>query len=49
MTHEYEIMRGDLVKVLYQASLSQRAKLDENLGKQGGLTYEFKKTVVELT
>jgi len=48
LTSEYEIMRGDLVKVLYTASLNQRAKLGKDLGKEGGLTYEFGKTIAEL-
>ncbi|KAF2500679.1 FAD/NAD(P)-binding domain-containing protein [Lophium mytilinum] len=46
LTSEYEIMRGDLVQVLYEASLAQRAKAKE-LGKEGGLTYEFGKTVTD--
>lgn len=49
LTSEYEIMRSDLVKVLYEASLNQRAKLGKDLGKEGGLTYEFGKTITELT
>lgn len=48
VTSEYEIMRGDLTKILYEASLNQREKLGENLSK-GGLTYEFGKTISELT
>ncbi|KAF2791181.1 FAD/NAD(P)-binding domain-containing protein [Melanomma pulvis-pyrius CBS 109.77] len=49
LTSEYEIMRGDLVNVLYERSLEQRAKIDEE-GKEGGgeLKYEFGKTVTEL-
>lgn len=49
MTAEYEIMRGDVVNVLYEASLKQNAKVKEELGEEGGLTYEFGKTVTELT
>ncbi|KAI6080349.1 FAD/NAD(P)-binding domain-containing protein [Hypoxylon rubiginosum] len=48
LTSEYEIMRGDLVNVLYQASLDQYAKLKERLGKGRGLTYEFGKTLTDL-
>ena len=48
LTQEYEIMRGDLVEVFYEASIAQRAKLD-GAGKQGGLAYEFGKTITELT
>ncbi|KAI0835618.1 FAD/NAD(P)-binding domain-containing protein [Hypoxylon sp. FL0890] len=48
LTNEYEIMRGDTVKVLYEASLKQNAELKEQ-GKGGDLTYEFDKTITELT
>lgn len=49
-TQEHEIMRGDLVKVLYEASLEQRAKLDAaGEGKGGNLTYEFGKSITALT
>ncbi|RYP47676.1 hypothetical protein DL768_006329 [Monosporascus sp. mg162] len=44
-TSEYEIMRGDLVEVLYQASLEQKAK---TRGK-GGVKYEFGRMVAEMT
>ncbi|RYP75002.1 hypothetical protein DL771_002650 [Monosporascus sp. 5C6A] len=44
-TSEYEIMRGDLVEVLYQASLEQNAKAR---GK-GKVKYEFGRTVTEMT
>ncbi|RYP64480.1 hypothetical protein DL770_009193 [Monosporascus sp. CRB-9-2] len=44
-TSEYEIMRGDLVEVLYQASLEQNAK---TRGK-GGVKYEFGRLVTEMT
>ncbi|RYP05053.1 hypothetical protein DL764_004072 [Monosporascus ibericus] len=43
-TSEYEIMRGDLVEVLYQASLEQNAKAR---GK-GGVKYEFGRMVAEM-
>ncbi|KAI1377156.1 FAD/NAD(P)-binding domain-containing protein [Hypoxylon crocopeplum] len=48
LTSEYEIMRGDLVSLLYEASLKQNAAL-ERQAKVGGLTYEFGKTITELT
>ncbi|KAF2017373.1 FAD/NAD(P)-binding domain-containing protein [Aaosphaeria arxii CBS 175.79] len=41
LTNEYEIMRGDLVKILYEASLRQRSSLDEEHGKEGALKYVF--------
>ena len=47
LTHEYEIMRGDLVKVFYEASIEQRAKLDA-AGRPGALAYEFGKTITAL-
>ncbi|KAI1410096.1 FAD/NAD(P)-binding domain-containing protein [Hypoxylon sp. FL1857] len=47
LTSEYEIMRGDLVRALFEASLNQNQKLKE-LGKGGDLTYEFGKSVTEL-
>lgn len=49
LTTEYEIMRGDMVRVLYEASLRQNARVTEETGIEGGLTYEFGKTVTELT
>lgn len=49
LTSEYELMRGDVVKVLYEASLKQHAKLKEELGNKGTLTYEFGNTVEELS
>ncbi|KIW63975.1 hypothetical protein PV04_08935 [Phialophora macrospora] len=48
-TSDCEIMRGDLVKVFYEASLKARARLTKSFGNEGGLTYEFGKTVTELT
>ncbi|CAJ2513138.1 Uu.00g012570.m01.CDS01 [Anthostomella pinea] len=42
LTSEYEIMRGDVVMELYEASLRQNAKLN------GKLAYEFGKTIEEL-
>jgi 2-polyprenyl-6-methoxyphenol hydroxylase-like FAD-dependent oxidoreductase len=51
LTSEYEIMRGDLVNVLYEKSLAQRKKIEEEQGgkAEGGLTYEFGKTLTGLT
>ncbi|ORY62545.1 uncharacterized protein BCR38DRAFT_486814 [Pseudomassariella vexata] len=49
-TTEDESMRGDVVKVLYETSLKQDAILRRDAGKgEGGLTYEFGKTVTKLT
>jgi 2-polyprenyl-6-methoxyphenol hydroxylase-like FAD-dependent oxidoreductase len=49
LTSEYELIRGDVVKVLYEASLKQHEKLKEELGNKGPLTYEFGNTVEELS
>ncbi|KAI0379636.1 FAD/NAD(P)-binding domain-containing protein [Hypomontagnella monticulosa] len=49
LTSEYEIMRGDVVSALYEASLKQNAKLEAERGKPTGLTYEFGKTLTDLT
>lgn len=49
LTNEYEIMRGDLVSVFYEESLKQRASYEKEGGKEGGLRYEFGKTITELT
>ena len=49
LTNEYEIMRGDLVNVFYEASLGQRSDLRHDLRNEGELTYEFGKTVTDLT
>ena len=48
LTAEYEIMRGDVVNALYDASLDQDSKLNPEQRKGGGLTYEFGKMVTEL-
>ncbi|KAK7752620.1 hypothetical protein SLS62_005389 [Diatrype stigma] len=44
-TSDYEIMRGDLVNILYEESLKESGKAK---GK-GGIKYEFGVTVTELT
>ncbi|XXG96151.1 hypothetical protein Hte_002430 [Hypoxylon texense] len=49
LTSEYEIMRGDLVNVLYKASLEQYEKLTRTLRKGGGLDYQFGKAITELS
>lgn len=45
LTSDYEIMRGDLVDLLYQESIKES---DKARGK-GGIRYEFGVTVTELT
>jgi 2-polyprenyl-6-methoxyphenol hydroxylase-like FAD-dependent oxidoreductase len=49
VSSEYEIMRGDLVKVLYEFSLEQRASLETAQAKEGGLEFEFGRTISEVT
>lgn len=50
LTNEYEIMRGDIVKVLYNASLREASQLDEKAGagREGSLTYHFDTTITAL-
>jgi 2-polyprenyl-6-methoxyphenol hydroxylase-like FAD-dependent oxidoreductase len=47
LTAEYEMMRGDLVKVFYEASLQGQAR-EGSVAKAGNLEYEFGKTVTEI-
>ncbi|KAK8036222.1 FAD binding domain-containing protein [Apiospora rasikravindrae] len=48
LTSEYEIMRGDLVRVLYEASL-RASEEAEKRGGGGGVTYEFGVSVESIT
>jgi 2-polyprenyl-6-methoxyphenol hydroxylase-like FAD-dependent oxidoreductase len=48
LTNEYEIMRGDMVKVFYDASLAERQRIEESGEKGGSLTYRFDTTVTHL-
>ncbi|KAI0115416.1 FAD/NAD(P)-binding domain-containing protein [Daldinia grandis] len=48
LTSEFEIMRGDMVRVLYDASIKQNEQAKQ-LGRKGGLTYEFGKEAIEFT
>ncbi|KAJ4303641.1 hypothetical protein N0V90_002542 [Kalmusia sp. IMI 367209] len=41
LTNEIEIMRGDMVRVLYEYGLSERKALEAKGVKEGGLQYEF--------
>ncbi|KAH7141143.1 hypothetical protein EDB81DRAFT_799476 [Dactylonectria macrodidyma] len=47
MTSEHEIMRGDMVQIIYDASIRQEAKLKGKLGKNG-LNYVFGQTITAL-
>ncbi|KAJ5266908.1 hypothetical protein N7478_009716 [Penicillium angulare] len=48
LTSEHEIMRGDMVQVLYDVSVNQDASLKARLGNHGGLHYEFGRTITAL-
>ncbi|KAF2833076.1 FAD/NAD(P)-binding domain-containing protein [Ophiobolus disseminans] len=48
LTNEYEIMRGDMVKVFYDSSIAERRKIEASGEKEGGLTYKFDTTVTHL-
>jgi 2-polyprenyl-6-methoxyphenol hydroxylase-like FAD-dependent oxidoreductase len=48
LTNEFEFMRGDMVKVFYDATVQERARAEANGETQGGLTYQFGKTITAL-
>jgi 2-polyprenyl-6-methoxyphenol hydroxylase-like FAD-dependent oxidoreductase len=51
VTTDCEIMRGDIVKVLYEAGLKYREELNRSVAgvkHEGGLKYEFGTTISEL-
>jgi 2-polyprenyl-6-methoxyphenol hydroxylase-like FAD-dependent oxidoreductase len=45
LTNEVEVMRGDMVRVIVDASEAERKKLEESGIQQGGLKYEFGRSV----
>jgi len=47
-TNEFEFMRGDFVRLMYDTSLSEREILTSNGMTQGSLEYEFNKTITSL-
>lgn len=47
LTNEYEIMRGSMVKIFYDASLEERRKADD-VGATGSLVYKFDSTITNL-
>ncbi|KAK8092021.1 hypothetical protein PG997_002382 [Apiospora hydei] len=49
LTTDREIMRSDLVNMLYEASLKRRKEIDDSAGPGGSLKYEFGKSVTELS
>ena len=48
LTNEYEFMRGDMVKVFHDASIKERQKAEQAGVKEGGLKYEFGKSIIDL-
>ena len=48
LTSEYEIMRGEMVQVLYDASVKQDTELRDESGNGKGVTYEFGQTITAL-
>ncbi|CAO2650550.1 Nn.00g018420.m01.CDS01 [Neocucurbitaria sp. VM-36] len=48
LTNEYEFMRGDMVKIFYDATLAEGFKVEREGEKEGGLKYEFGTTVTAL-
>ncbi|KAK8022273.1 hypothetical protein PG993_013040 [Apiospora rasikravindrae] len=52
LTTDREIMRSDLVNMLYEASLKRRKEIDDSAGPgkaEGSLKYEFGKSITELS
>lgn len=45
LTSEHEIMRGDMVEVIYNASIKQDLDLRNKSSNEGGITYEFDQTI----
>ena len=48
LTSEFEIMRGDLVEVLYDASVQQDMAMKKEPGYREGITYQFGQTIETL-
>lgn len=48
LTNEYEIMRGDMVKVFYDASIAEWRRMEESGEREGALTYRFDTTVTHV-
>ncbi|KAL1595244.1 hypothetical protein SLS60_009933 [Paraconiothyrium brasiliense] len=48
LTNEIEIMRGDMVRVLYEAGVAERQRLESEGVKGGGLKYVFGASVKEV-
>ncbi|CRG86547.1 hypothetical protein PISL3812_03554 [Talaromyces islandicus] len=48
LTSEFEIMRGDMVNVIYDASIKQDLDLRNKSSNGGGITYEFGQTITAL-
>ncbi|KAH7414458.1 hypothetical protein DE146DRAFT_600596 [Phaeosphaeria sp. MPI-PUGE-AT-0046c] len=48
LTNEYEIMRGDMVKIFYDASIRERQQADSAGSSPGSLEYKFGSTITHL-
>lgn len=48
LTNEFEFMRGDMVKLYYDTTIQDRKRIVANGEREGGLTYEFNKSLVAL-
>lgn len=48
LTNEYEIMRGDMVKIFYDASIAERQEADKAGNSAGSLEYKFGSTITNL-
>tara|TARA_R110002003_G_scaffold106_10_gene8776 strand:- start:6552 stop:7856 length:1305 start_codon:yes stop_codon:yes gene_type:complete len=48
LTNEYEIMRGDIVKVFHDGSIAERQNIEKRGKKEGGLTYKYDTTITHL-
>jgi 2-polyprenyl-6-methoxyphenol hydroxylase-like FAD-dependent oxidoreductase len=48
LTSEHEIMRGDMVRVLYDASIKQNKELRNKSETGKGVTYQFNQTITAL-
>ncbi|CAN9152734.1 unnamed protein product [Alternaria alternata] len=49
LTHEFEFMRGNFVKMMHDISIQEREILTTRGHVKGGLTYEFGKTITALS
>ncbi|KAL6708426.1 hypothetical protein ACN47E_002689 [Coniothyrium glycines] len=48
LTNEFEFMRGDMVRLFYDTTLSERNSIVSQGEREGSLSYEFNKTITTL-